>query len=114
DPEDKSLRKVEKEVLIPKLIRDRVRQEHCAEYANGNIDCRFAICNTFEKCGKDHGLLLTFKCRQENRAMVECMTKWYRDENLIKECTEEYLRMRSEYRRTGIGQKTKRKEREMI
>ena len=34
----------------------------------------------------------------------------FKDKKFIEECTEEYLQTRSEYRRTGISQKQKKKE----
>lgn len=36
DPNDRSLRKVEKDVLIPQLIRDRTKTEKCVDEVKGN------------------------------------------------------------------------------
>lgn len=99
DPEDRSLRKVEKDILIPMKIRDRTKSEKCV-----------AETEEFAKCCKDAGLLMTWKCKAETKTFNECLIRWYKDENLIKECTEQYLKERSEYRRTGIKQKHKKKE----
>lgn len=96
DPDDKFLRKVEKEVLIPKIMRDRAKIEKCTE-----------VVANFEKCCKASGLAMVVKCRKENSALQECLTKWYRDETFIEECTQIYLNERSEYRRTGITKKQK-------
>ena len=35
DPEDRTLRKVETEVLIPKIMRERCKTEKCVEFKNG-------------------------------------------------------------------------------
>lgn len=36
DPDDRSLRKVEKNVLIPKLMRERIKSDKCANEVKGN------------------------------------------------------------------------------
>lgn len=82
------------EVLIPKIMRDRAKTEKCT-----------AIVADFEKCCKGAGIAMVVKCRTENTALKECLAKWYKDEDFVKECTEIYLNQRSEYRRTGIRQK---------
>lgn len=94
DPDDKSLRKVEKEVLIPKIMRERTKTEKCHE-----------LVQEWGKCVKAEGFLMVVKCRRENDTMQECMRKWYTDEGFISECTNIYLNERSEYRRTGIPKK---------
>ncbi|CAH1772964.1 unnamed protein product [Owenia fusiformis] len=97
DPDDKSLRRVETEVIIPKKVRDKARIEKCTD-----------LVAVFSKCGKDNGLLFPFKCREENAKMQECLTVWYKDKDFVAQCTEEYLEERTDYRRTGIKQKFKR------
>lgn len=94
DPEDRSLRKVEREVLIAKKMRDKARAEKCVAQADA-----------FAKCCLDHGMLVVVKCRKENDELKECLGKWYHDEGFKQVCTEEYLAERSEYRRTGISKK---------
>ncbi|KAJ8894298.1 hypothetical protein PR048_006913, partial [Dryococelus australis] len=94
DPDDRSLRKVELQVLIPEKIRQKSRNEKCAEEVKA-----------FTACGKDAGLLVVVKCRKENAVMKSCLNKWYHDEEFKRQCTEEYLTERSEFRRTGISRK---------
>jgi len=36
DPDDRSLRKVEEQVLIPKIMRERAKAEKCVEEVKGN------------------------------------------------------------------------------
>ncbi|XP_055710351.1 COX assembly mitochondrial protein homolog [Phlebotomus papatasi] len=94
DPDDKSLRKVELEVLIPKVMRDRAKTEKCVPEVSD-----------FEQCCKDKGLLMVFSCRKENEKLKNCLTKWYQDETFKSECRQIYLDERTEFRRTGIMKK---------
>ncbi|XP_059609552.1 COX assembly mitochondrial protein homolog [Phlebotomus argentipes] len=94
DPDDKSLRKVEVEILIPKIMRDRAREEKCIQEVA-----------EFTKCGKENGLMLVFSCRRENEKLKNCLTKWYQNESFKSECRQMYLDDRTEYRRTGIKKK---------
>lgn len=103
DPEDTHLRKVEREILIPKLMRERTRNEKC----------RFES-EEFGRCCADAGLLMTFKCKPQTKVMYECMETWYKNDDFIKECTEMYLKQRSEYRSSGLAQKMRAKKRDMF
>ncbi|XP_055539147.1 COX assembly mitochondrial protein homolog [Wyeomyia smithii] len=94
DPNDRRLRKVEIEVLIPKIMRERAKTEKCVEEVR-----------QFEVCCKDTGILMTIKCQTENKALKACSLKWYNDEQFKAECREIYLEERAEYRRTGLPKK---------
>ncbi|KAK5640767.1 hypothetical protein RI129_009314 [Pyrocoelia pectoralis] len=94
DPEDRSLRKVEIEVCIPKRMREIAHKEKCTEEVKH-----------FSECCKSSSVLMVVKCRNENSALKDCLGRWYHDEEFKSRCTEEYLNERSEYRRTGIGKK---------
>ncbi|KAH8024628.1 hypothetical protein HPB51_000068 [Rhipicephalus microplus] len=94
DPNDRRLRKVEVEVLIPQKMRDKARDEKCAD-----------LVEKFGECSKREGLMLPFKCRQENNALKACLKKWYEDPEFQHMCREEYLRERSKFRETGVWQK---------
>ncbi|GJQ82227.1 hypothetical protein Trydic_g19429 [Trypoxylus dichotomus] len=96
DPSDTSLRKVEVEVMIPKKMREIAKEEKCAEEVK-----------KFTECCKDSSILMVVKCREQNNALKECLTHWYQDESFKERCKQEYLKERSEYRRTGITQKQK-------
>ncbi|GAB6019190.1 hypothetical protein CHUAL_000809 [Chamberlinius hualienensis] len=94
DPEDRTLRKVEDEILVPRKMRDKAKNEKCvAEVAE------------FNRCCKAAGLSMVYKCRKENDDLKNCLTRWYQDEDFKKICQEEYLNERSEFRRTGIRTK---------
>ncbi|XP_012350417.1 COX assembly mitochondrial protein homolog isoform X2 [Apis florea] len=96
DPEDKFLRKVEKDILIPQKMRDKAKQEKCIQEVQ-----------EFNVCCKNASYLMPFKCKKENTALIDCLSKWYNDPKFKEECTQEYLEERSEYRRTGIPKKSK-------
>ncbi|CAN2389737.1 C-X9-C motif containing 1 [Pristimantis euphronides] len=61
----------------------------------------------FVKCCQENGFLMVVKCREENAALKECLTKYYNDPVFYNECKEEYLKEREEFRRTGIPMKNR-------
>ncbi|XP_072268487.1 COX assembly mitochondrial protein homolog [Pyxicephalus adspersus] len=93
--EEPYLRHVEKDVLIPKLMREKSKVL-CAKQVEA-----------FTKCCQESGLLMVVKCREENAALKECLTKHYEDPVFYEECKQEYLREREEYQKTGISSKYK-------
>lgn len=97
DPDDKTLRKVEVEVVIPKLMRELAKTEKCPEQVR-----------EFEKCCKESSLLMVVKCQSQNAIMKDCLTYWYNDIDFRRHCTEEYLKQRSEYRSSGIRKAVRR------
>uniref|UniRef100_A0A667HCS3 COX assembly mitochondrial protein n=1 Tax=Lynx canadensis TaxID=61383 RepID=A0A667HCS3_LYNCA len=92
-PVEQHLRHVEKDVLIPKIMREKAR-ERCSEQVQD-----------FTKCCKDSGILMVVKCRKENSALKECLTAHYNDPAFYEECKMEYLKEREEFRKTGIPTK---------
>ncbi|XP_012175898.1 COX assembly mitochondrial protein homolog [Bombus terrestris] len=96
DPDDKYLRKVEKDVLIPQRMRDKAKTEKCV-----------AEVERFSECCKNASVLMTFQCQKENSALKDCLSQWYNDPDFKAQCTQEYLDERSEYRRTGIAKRSK-------
>ncbi|XP_013792629.1 COX assembly mitochondrial protein homolog [Limulus polyphemus] len=99
DPNDRSLRYVEQEILIPQKMRDKAKKEKCVE-----------VVKAFEDCCKEAGFSMVVKCQKENGELQSCLGKWYNDTEFRKKCTEEYLDERSEYRRTGVKKISRRKE----
>lgn len=43
-----------------------------------------------------------YKCRSEVKGLNDCMAKWFVNEDFIKECRDQYLQERRQYRLTGI------------
>ena len=97
DPDDVSLRKVEKDVLIPKKMRDKAKTEKCIEEVAA-----------FTECCKGSSIAMVIKCRVENTILRDCLGLWYKNEEFIALCTKEYLKERSDYRKTGVRQSSKR------
>ncbi|KAG8442913.1 hypothetical protein GDO86_011648 [Hymenochirus boettgeri] len=87
------LRHVEKDVLIPKIMREKAR-----------VLCSDKV-EAFTKCCQDSGLLMVVKCRNENAALKECLTLHYTNPTFYEECKQEYLKEREEFQRTGIPSK---------
>ncbi|NXY41823.1 COXM1 protein, partial [Ceuthmochares aereus] len=87
------LRHVEKDVLIPQIMRERAK-ELCSDKVQA-----------FTKCCQETGLLMVVKCRQENTALKDCLVGYYSDPLFYEECKTEYLKQREEYRATGIKKK---------
>ncbi|XP_011816912.1 PREDICTED: COX assembly mitochondrial protein homolog isoform X1 [Colobus angolensis palliatus] len=129
DPADQHLRHVEKDILIPKIMREKAK-ERCSEQVQvqinfcetlqmldgfGRIFCRISqtkrrnlysyINSNFTKCCKNSGVLMVVKCRKENSALKECLTAYYDDPAFYEECKMEYLKEREEFRKTGIPTK---------
>uniref|UniRef100_A0A7N9DAW9 COX assembly mitochondrial protein n=2 Tax=Macaca TaxID=9539 RepID=A0A7N9DAW9_MACFA len=93
DPTDQHLRHVEKDILIPKIMREKAK-ERCSEQVQD-----------FTKCCKNSGVLMVVNCRKENSALKECLTAYYNDPAFHEECKMEYLKEREEFRKTGIPAK---------
>ncbi|XP_063778342.1 COX assembly mitochondrial protein homolog [Pseudophryne corroboree] len=91
--EEPALRHVEKDVLIPKIMREKARVL-CAEHVEA-----------FTKCCQESGFLMVVKCREENAVLKECLTKHYNDPTFFEECKQEYLKEREEFQKTGIPAK---------
>ncbi|XP_015271041.1 PREDICTED: COX assembly mitochondrial protein homolog [Gekko japonicus] len=84
------LRHVEKDILIPKIMREKAR-ELCSE----KVDA-------FTKCCKETGFLMVVKCREENAALKECLTAYYTNPAFYEECKAQYLKQREDFRTKGI------------
>lgn len=80
--------------MIPKVMRDRAKVEKCFEEVAA-----------FESCCKEYSILMVVTCRKQNSNLKNCLAKWYQDETFKKECTDIYLKDRSEYRSTGLEKK---------
>ncbi|XP_068616145.1 COX assembly mitochondrial protein homolog [Brachionichthys hirsutus] len=88
--EEIRLRCVEKDVLIPKLMREKAK-ELCVDKVEA-----------FNHCCKESGLLMVFKCREENAALKQCLTTYYKDPQFFEQCKEEYVNEKLAFERTGI------------
>ncbi|XP_075220551.1 COX assembly mitochondrial protein homolog [Lycorma delicatula] len=91
DPDDYSLRRVEKDIKIPQKMRDKARATKCVQEVKA-----------FHECVESAGLKMFFNCRKPNQILKDCIKKWFNDKDFKEECTKEFLAERAEYRRTGI------------
>ncbi|XP_030013885.1 COX assembly mitochondrial protein homolog [Sphaeramia orbicularis] len=94
--DDIQLRHVEKDVLIPKLMREKAK-ERCAEKVEA-----------FNHCCKESGFTMVFKCREQNAALKECLTMHYTNPDFYEECKKEYIQEKLEFERTGIPAKNRK------
>uniref|UniRef100_A0A087YJ18 COX assembly mitochondrial protein n=1 Tax=Poecilia formosa TaxID=48698 RepID=A0A087YJ18_POEFO len=94
-PEEIPLRHVEKDVLIPKMMREKAR-ERCAERVEA-----------FNSCCKESGFFMVFKCREENAALKECLTQHYQDPAFFEECKRQYIEEKLDFQKTGIPAKNR-------
>ncbi|XP_038131856.1 COX assembly mitochondrial protein homolog isoform X1 [Cyprinodon tularosa] len=93
--EEIPLRHVEKDVLIPKLMREKAK-ERCADRVEA-----------FNSCCKESGFLMVFKCQEQNSALKDCLTQHYQDPNFFEECKRLYIQEKQEFERTGIPAKNR-------
>ncbi|XP_055464558.1 COX assembly mitochondrial protein homolog [Psammomys obesus] len=93
DPTDQHLGHIEKDILIPRMMREKAKKR-CSEQVED-----------FTRCCKDSGFLMVVKCRKENSALKDCLTAYYNDPAFYEEYKLEYLKEREEFRRTGVPTK---------
>uniref|UniRef100_W5M335 COX assembly mitochondrial protein n=1 Tax=Lepisosteus oculatus TaxID=7918 RepID=W5M335_LEPOC len=62
----------------------------------------------FSQCCKKSGFLMVLKCREENSALKECLTAYYKDPAFYEECKQEYLKEKEDFQRTGISAKNRK------
>lgn len=85
------LRKVEKDVVIPRRMDIKISRELCYEEHN-----------TYQNCAKESGFLVFIKCKPAYKVYTDCSNRWFNDEQFRKEMEEEYLKARRKYRKEGI------------
>jgi len=96
DPDDKTMRKVEENVLVPQIMRRIAKVEYCSK----EVD-------TFNQCCKRERFMFAFRCQEENKIQQDCLLGWYNNDEFRQRCTKIYLEERTEYRRTGLNKKQK-------
>ncbi|XP_012946592.1 COX assembly mitochondrial protein homolog [Aplysia californica] len=99
DPDDRSLRKAEREIMIPQKMKATAKSGRCS-----------GVVREFGECAKEKGLMMPFLCRDKARDLEKCLTEAYTDPAFIKACTDQYLEERSEFRRTGVKAKEQKKD----
>lgn len=89
------LRKVEKEVLIPRLAEYKINHELCREESR-----------IFHECAKSKGLRVVFDCREYLKTFQDCSNRWFRDEEFQKQMEKEYIEKRTRFEETGQAEKS--------
>ena len=57
-------------------------------------------------------MFMVVHCREQNRRFQECMAQGFHNQDFVSECTEIYLKQRSDFRTTGIKQNPRAKKQE--
>lgn len=89
------LRKVEKNVLIPRYMEYKITHELCSKEAK-----------EFADCARASGLKVIITCRDLRNKFEECSNKWWNDEEFKKQMEDEYLEKRKRFRETGEAEKS--------
>nr|CAB3231851.1 COX assembly mitochondrial protein homolog [Phallusia mammillata] len=107
DP-DPTLRKIEKDVLIPKYMRDRMRDVECKVETDAFNDC----CVAQNKAG--HSLMAFRACKKESDIMMECMNSKFLDEDYYKLCKALYLHDKALFEKCKVKRRSRQKIKEMV
>ncbi|ESO96621.1 hypothetical protein LOTGIDRAFT_99305, partial [Lottia gigantea] len=94
DPDDYTLRKVEANVVIPKRVKERAKDEKCRDQYR-----------TLAYCAREHGMFVMWRCKSEARKLERCLKHWINNEDFVQETKDQYLEDRRFYRTTGISRK---------
>ncbi|XP_018644279.1 hypothetical protein Smp_061580.1 [Schistosoma mansoni] len=97
DPESNEITKVEEESFIPALMHDRLRTKQCAE-----------LWDEWSNCTKTYYWAAIYICKTDFHKALECNKKYLQDPEFLEETKALYLKMRSNYRRTGLEQRVVR------
>lgn len=89
------LRKVETEVLIPRHLEYKINHELCR-----------AESKDFHDCAEAEGLMVVVRCRALLKIFEDCSNRWFRDQELRKQVTAEYLEQRDRYQQTGEAKRS--------
>jgi len=84
------LRNIEKEALIPKMMKKR-SMKVCKEFSD-----------VFTECAKGRTITALWYCRQQAKALQKCQMDVMGDPVLKEECTQAYLRRRAEFQQEYV------------
>ncbi|RTG81448.1 COX assembly mitochondrial protein 1 [Schistosoma bovis] len=97
DPESKEITKVEEESIIPALMQDRLRTKQCAK-----------LWDEWSNCTQKYYWAAMYICKTDFHKALECNKRYLQDPQFFEEMKNLYLKMRSNYRRTGLEQRVVR------
>jgi COX assembly protein 1 len=101
DPNDRTLRRLEADVIIPNRMNRQINKEECRETYLEMIKC-------LKKEGDVHGLT---RCQGVLDVYNGCKRIWFQNPTFRQAITDEYLEERSQLRRTGLTPKQRELER---
>ncbi|KHN82771.1 COX assembly mitochondrial -like protein [Toxocara canis] len=100
DPDDRTLRRIEADVIIPNRMNSVIEKVECNEQYMDLIRC-------FRNDGAVRGLR---SCKDVLAVFNKCKAEKFRDPDFRERITEEYLNERREARRTGKTAKERKLE----
>lgn len=80
------LRNVEKDSLIPKIMRESLIKTTCMNATD-----------EFFRCTQDYPISVAWSCQKQKNSLMECLGKYMKDEKYVKKVTDEYLTRREEF-----------------
>lgn len=89
------LRKIEKNVLIPRYLEYKITHELCAKEAKDFADCSRAA-----------GFKVVVDCKGFMNNLKECTNKYWNDEDVRKQVQDEYLAKRKKFQETGEAERS--------
>lgn len=89
------LRKVERDVLIPRYLEYKITHELCAKEAKD-----------FAECSREAGFRVIWDCKGLMNILKDCSNKYWNDESVRKQVKDEYLAKRTKFRKTGEAEKS--------
>lgn len=89
------LRKVEKEVLIPRYLEYKINHELCREESR-----------LFSLCAKESGFSVITACKELQMQFKECSNRYFNDPEIRNQAEKEYLEKRERFRKTGQAEKS--------
>ncbi|CAH8430257.1 unnamed protein product [Schistosoma turkestanicum] len=102
DPNSKYISDAERGCVISKFVQEKLISELCTEEWKGWRKC------IRQKRGEWFG---TWNCRPKYRIFEQCQDRYLQDPEEVKKFEEQYLSVRAEYRKTGVGRAFMTKER---
>jgi len=93
DPNDRSLRRNETELLIPNRVKEEIE----------NVECRLDFLDMVNCIHKEGDLKATERCHDPMQVYWRCKRAKLNDPEFRQRITEKYLDERAEYRRTGLS-----------
>ncbi|TPP64968.1 hypothetical protein FGIG_11080 [Fasciola gigantica] len=115
DPDSTELTKVEKDTMIPALMMEELRTKKCVELWDSRfplipVRCPLSSPTAWNACQQEYQWSAVLLCRNLFHEALTCNKKFLKDPEYFEVMKQRYLKMRADYRRTGVEQKIVRTE----